>query len=198
MDVLVIGAGASGAAFAWSLSEVGIEVMCLKQGDWINAADYPTASEGWEVHRQTDFHYDPNVRGLPQDYPVNNEESAISPLMFNAAGGSTIHWGAHFPRLHPSDFRVKSLDGVADDWPLSYEALEPFFDLNDRMMGVTGVGSDPAYPPRPERPTPPLPIGPQGNAMVRGFERLGWHWWPAEGSSVSVPKPKSTEGMTMQ
>ena len=186
VDVLVIGAGASGAAFAWSLSEAGIDVMCLEQGDWVKAEDYPTNRESWEVHRQTDFHYDPNVRGLPQDYPLNNDESAISPLMFNAVGGSTIHWGAHFPRLHPSDFRVKSLDGVADDWPLSYEELEPFFDLNDRMMGVTGLGSDPAYPPRPERPTPPLPLGKQGNTLVRGFEKLGWHWWPAEGGIVSV------------
>ena len=38
--------------------------------------------------------------------------------MFNAVGGSTIHWSAHFPRYHPSDFRVRSLDGVGDDWPL--------------------------------------------------------------------------------
>ena len=31
VDVLVIGAGASGATFAWSLSEAGIEVMPLEQ-----------------------------------------------------------------------------------------------------------------------------------------------------------------------
>ena len=52
--------------------------------------------------------------------------------MFNAVGGSTIHWSAHFPRYHPSDFRVRSLDGVGDDWPLDYDELEPYYDLNDR------------------------------------------------------------------
>ena len=40
--------------------------------------------------------------------------------MFNAVGGSTITYAAHFPRFHPSDFRVRTLDGVADDWPLDY------------------------------------------------------------------------------
>ena len=50
---------------------------------------------------------------------------------------------AHFPRLHPSDFRVRTLDGVADDWPIDYDTLEPFFAENDRMMGVSGLAGDP-------------------------------------------------------
>jgi hypothetical protein len=45
--------------------------------------------------------------------------------MFSAVGGCTIHWSAHFPRYHPSDFRVRSLDGVGDDWPLTYDELAP-------------------------------------------------------------------------
>ena len=69
---------------------------------------------------------------------MNGSESPIAPLMYNAVGGSTIHWSGHFPRLHPSDFKVRTLDGIADDWPVSYAQLEPFFDLNDKMMGVSG------------------------------------------------------------
>jgi choline dehydrogenase-like flavoprotein len=136
VDVLVIGAGASGAAFTWSLSQAGIKVMCLDQGGWVDPTTYPTALDDWELHRQHAFHPDPNVRRLSADYPVHNAQSPIAPLMYNAVGGSTIHWSAHFPRFHPSDFRVRTLDGVADDWPLTYAQLEPFYDLNDRMMGV--------------------------------------------------------------
>ena len=62
---------------------------------------------------------------------------------FNGVGGSTIMYAAHFPRLHPSDFRVRTLDGVADDWPIDYATLEPFFAENDRMMGVSGLAGDP-------------------------------------------------------
>ena len=82
--------------------------------------------------------------------------------MFNAVGGSTIHWTAHTPRFHPSDFRVRSLDGVADDWPISYADLEPYYDLNDAWMGCSGITGDPANPPRSPRPMPPLPLGPDG------------------------------------
>jgi choline dehydrogenase-like flavoprotein len=107
--------------------------------------------------------------------------------MFNAVGGSTLHWSAHFPRFHPSDFRVRSLDGVGDDWPLTYEELEPYYDLNDRMIGVSGVNGDPAHPPRSPRQTPPLPLGPLGETIARGFDRLGWHWWPSDSAIISAP-----------
>ncbi len=185
--MLVIGAGASGAAFTWRLAEAGIGVTCLEQGGWTDPGAYPATTEGWDARRLTDFHPDPNVRRLRADYPVEVSASPIDPLMYNAVGGSTIHWSAHFPRLRPSDFRVKSLDGVADDWPLSYRDLEPFFDLNDRMMGVSGLDGDPAYPPKPPRQTPPIPLGVLGETVVRGFDKLGWHWWPSDSAILTRP-----------
>jgi len=185
IDVLVIGAGAAGAAVAWRLADAGISVSCLEQGDWVDAKAYPHWQADWELHRQTDWSPDPNQRRLPQDYPVNDTASPIAPLMFNAVGGSTIHWSAHFPRFRPSDFRVRALDGVADDWPLDYAALEPFFDLNDRMMGVAGITGDPAYPPKSPRQTPPIPLDALGATVARGFDRLGWHWWPSDSAILT-------------
>ncbi len=186
-DVLIIGAGASGGASAWRLAQDGFDVVCLEQGRWQRPEDYPTTRNDWELKARTTWNIDPNFRGLPEDYPVNDRESDISPLMFNAVGGSTIHWTAHTPRFHPSDFRVKSLDGVADDWPLTYEALEPWYDLNDRMMGCSGISGDPANPPRSERPMPPLPLGPDGEALAKAFDSLGWHWWPSDNYINSTP-----------
>ena len=187
VDVLVIGAGASGGALVWSLAEAGFDVMCLEQGGWVESSQYPTAEEDWEIHRQTDFNPDPNYRSLAEDYPVNNTESPIAPLMYNAVGGSTIHWSAHFPRLHPSDFKVRTLDGIADDWPVSYTRLEPFFDLNDRMMGVAGLAGDPAYPDKPKREFPPVPLGVLGDTLASGFDKLGWHWWPCDSAILTQP-----------
>jgi choline dehydrogenase-like flavoprotein len=185
VDVLVIGAGASGGAFTWSLADAGIKVMCLEQGGWPDPKAYPSNQDDWEIHRQTDFSPNPNVRMLPEDYPVNDTDSPISPLMYNAVGGSTIHWSAHFPRFHPSDFKVRTLDGVADDWPLTYEELEPFYDLNDRMMGVAGLTGDTAYPDKSPRQTPPIPLGKLGDTIVRGFDKLGWHWWPSDSAILT-------------
>lgn len=186
-DVLVIGAGASGAAVAWRLGEAGMKVVCLEQGRWFDYQQAPTLMQDWEVHRQREMHPNPNMRRLPEDYPVNDAETPIRPLMYNAVGGSTIHWGAHFPRFHPSDFKVRTLDGVADDWPLNYDELEPYYDLNDRMMGISGITGDPANPPRSPRQCPPLPLGRGGEIMAAAFDRLGWHWWPAEGAINSRP-----------
>ena len=185
-DVLVIGAGASGAAFAWSLAEAGIDVMCLDQGGWLDPAAYPSTEDDWEIRRQTDFNADPNFRRLPEDYPVNDSDSPIAPLMYNAVGGSTIHWSAQFPRFHPSDFRVKTLDGVADDWPVSYGQLEPFFDLNDRIMGIAGMTGDTAYPEKSPRQTPPIPLGRLGDTVASGFDKLGWHWWPSDSAVLTA------------
>ncbi|HLZ07605.1 MAG TPA: GMC family oxidoreductase, partial [Chloroflexota bacterium] len=184
-DVLVIGAGASGGALTWRLSSAGVKVVCLEQGGWIAPETLPAYESTWELRRLGDFNADPNVRGRPEDYPVANSESPIAPLMFNAVGGSTIHWSGHFPRLHPSDFHVRTLDEVGDDWPLTYADLEPFYELNDREIGVAGLAGDPAYPPRSRRSTPPIPIGSFGTAIGRGFDRLGWHWWVADTGAIS-------------
>jgi choline dehydrogenase-like flavoprotein len=184
VGVLVIGAGASGAAFSWRIADLGTSVLCLDQGPWMKQSDYPGNGLDWEARSMGEFSLSPNVRKRPADYPVNELDSEIAPLMFNAVGGSTILWAAHFPRLTPGDFRAKSEDGVGEDWPIDYETLGPYFALNDRMMGVSGLAGDPAYPYH-EPPLPPLPLGETGNALARGFEKLGWHWWPSDSAIIS-------------
>ena len=179
VDVLIVGAGAAGAALAWSLAETRMNILCLEQGDWMDPSQYPTAGMDWEVRRFGDFGLSPNSRGRPEDYPVNDSESPISASMFNAVGGSTILYAAHFPRFHPGDFKVRTLDGVADDWPMDYARLEPYYDLNARMMGVAGLSGDPAYPPK-DLPLPPVPLGKLGEKLAQGFNHLGWHWWPSD------------------
>ena len=187
VDVLIVGAGASGAAIAWSLAETRMKIVCLEQGDWMKPDDYPGSRDDWELAQIRDFSPSPNMRGRREDYPVNDGASPIAASMFNAVGGSTILYAAHFPRFHPSDFRVRTLDGVGDDWPLDYARLAPYYDLNSRMMGVSGLTGDPAYPADPpkEFPLPPIPLGRLGETLARGFNRLGWHWWPSDSAIAS-------------
>jgi len=188
IDVLVIGAGAAGAALSWSLSEKGAKVVCLEQGGWIEPSTFPSLKPDYETQltREGDFNLSPNLRNRKEDYPVTTAgENPPFIMMFNAVGGSTIHWQGIFPRFHPSDFKVKTLDGVADDWPISYWDLEPYYDFNDKMIGVSGVVGDPANPPRSPRQTPPLPLGKMGNTLVKGFEKLEWHWWVNDHGIIS-------------
>jgi len=179
VDVLIVGAGASGAAFAWSLADTRMNILCLEQGDWMDPSKYPGMQSDWELRQLGDFSFSPNTRARREDYPVNDSDSPIAASMFSAVGGSTILYAAHFPRFHPSDFRVRTLDGVADDWPLDYARLAPFYDVNAHMMGVSGLAGDPAYPPK-EVPLPPVALGKLGATLASGFNRLGWHWWPSD------------------
>jgi len=62
VDVLIVGAGASGAAVAWSLAETRMKILCLEQGDWIKSTEFPSNGRDWEARRYTDFDISPNRR----------------------------------------------------------------------------------------------------------------------------------------
>ena len=183
-DIIIIGSGASGAAAAWSLSNTNLNVLCLEQGPSIPTRSYPSNGPDWELRKKTDFNTSPNIRNLWWDYPINDTNSPISIANFNAVGGATLLYSGHFPRFHRSDFKTKTLDGVGDDWPITYEDLEPFYNLNDKMMGVSGLSGDPVYPPISNL-LPPVPMGRIGEEMAKGFNKLGWHWWPSYSAIVT-------------
>ena len=184
-DVLIVGAGPAGAVAATVLAQEGFRVVCLEQGDWVKSAEYPGAAPEWELIEQKSWNATPAVRGRPADYPIDASEADFSSNMWAGVGGSSILYRAHWHRMLPSDFRVRTLDGVADDWPFAYEDLEPYYDALDEMVGVAGMGGDPAYPPGAAPPLPPHPISPLGRRVALGMNKLGWHWWPAPNAIAS-------------
>jgi choline dehydrogenase-like flavoprotein len=192
VDVAVIGAGPSGAVVTHTLAARGFSVTCLEQGDWVNPSDFPANHPEWELLCQSRWHHDPNVRSLPADYPLEVSDSDMWPVMFNAVGGSSLFYGAEWPRLLPSDFRVRTLDAIADDWPISYDELKPYHDEIDAFIGVAGVEGDPAYPPGLTYPMPPHPIGRVGRRAAEGMNRLGWHWWPGA-NAIAVARHRTLE-----
>ena len=166
------------------LAAAGFEVVCLEQGDWTGPADYmsdrPEAELAW-VER---WNPDPNVRRAPADYPLTGEAD-VRPVMYNGVGGGLVQWAAMWQPLLASDFRVRTLDGVADDWPIGWSDLVVPYGRVAREMSVSGLGGDPALPELEPYPNPPIPIGRIGLAAARGMDRLGWHWWPGANAIAS-------------
>ncbi len=196
VDVLIVGSGMGGAAFAWRLAQKskGLRILCLERGGWADRAQFPLLRSDWQSVALGPWATSPNLRlaaggnPLSADYPIDDGASPVKPLLWCGVGGSTITWNAHFPRLRPSDFRTRSLDSVADDWPFGYDDLAPWYDLNDRMMGVSGLAGDPANPERPAREHPPLPFGRAGRRAADAFNDLGWHWWPVDAAILTRPR----------
>ena len=147
-DVVVIGAGPAGAAATWRLATQGLSVICLDRGDWLDPAALGFGTAGYDARRAGPFHENPNIRAGAADDPVDDADSPIKISIGNAVGGGSLWWAAHIPRYRPEDFRVRTLDGVAEDWPISYADLEPYYALNERMMGLAAVRADPAGPVR--------------------------------------------------
>ena len=54
-------------------------------------------------------------------------------------GGRTNHWGRISLRFGPRDFKHKSIDGLGDDWPISYDDVKPYYDKIDQLLGVFGT-----------------------------------------------------------
>ena len=76
-DVVIVGAGASGAAAAWNLSRQFKNIVCLEQGPWIKPSDYPSTKENLEYHKNREYSPFPNQRNLASDYPINDKESTM-------------------------------------------------------------------------------------------------------------------------
>jgi choline dehydrogenase-like flavoprotein len=129
VDLVVIGAGAGGATVAQRLARKGWRVVVLERGPlWDPDRDWVSDEKGsaglyWTEKRV--------VSGSdPIDMGKNNSGVGV--------GGSMTHFAGYVPRLHPSDFEVRTRDGVGTDWPISYDELKPSFERVERELPVAG------------------------------------------------------------
>ena len=149
VDVLIVGAGASGGVVARRLAEAGFTVTCLEQGDWHDRPEYRGAELDWELTSPQAVVGQPQrARARPMTIPSTTPTRTISPLMFAGVGGSMLLFAGAWPRLLPSDFRVRTPRRHRRRLAAHLRrAPAATTSARDRQIGVSGLGGDPAYPP---------------------------------------------------
>jgi len=176
-DVVVIGSGAGGAVVAKELGEAGVSVVVLETGRrYTPYSDYLTTRTDFELMGHGVF--DPADKR--RDVYTTGGANWFNYNRVKGVGGSTLQYAAMSPRLHESDFQVRREDGVADDWPISYAELEPYYTRVEYELGIAGpegAEANPFDPPRSESyPTPPHGFNSASIAVKRGADALGLHF----------------------
>jgi choline dehydrogenase-like flavoprotein len=184
VDVCVIGAGAAGAIVAAELTRRGLAVVVLESGprhDLGRRAEYVRrflrGDNPWETPLRALDGY-ANAGAVPYRLEWNRARGV---------GGSTLHWEGHALRFHANDFRMRSLYGVGDDWPISYRDLEPYYARAEAAFGVAGVADDPWASPRSTGfPLPPFPLSHSDGLFADACRAVGvaLHHLPQARNSV--------------
>jgi choline dehydrogenase-like flavoprotein len=147
-DVCIVGSGAGGGMAAKVLTEAGANVVMLEAGPmWDPVAEsymfewpYNTQRRGAATQKQQFGEFDAAFGGwtLEGEPYTTGPDTTFDWFRSRMLGGRTNHWGRISLRFGPDDFRRKSIDGLGDDWPITYEDMKPYYDRVDQFVGIFG------------------------------------------------------------
>lgn len=214
-DAAIIGLGWTGSILAHELTSAGLEVVAIERGAWRDTAtDFPPAWAPDELRYAV--HLDLFQRPEQSTLTLRNKTSQTalpvrkfgSFLPGNGVGGAGIHWNGMTYRFLPTDFRLRSHltqrygaraipdDMTIQDWPVSYEDLEFYYDKFEKLAGISGkagnlngvvqAGGNPFEGARSnDYPNPPdeMPLGP--SLYAKAAAELGHHPFPIPSANMS-------------
>ena len=167
-DVILVGSGFAACFFARALRGRGLSVLMVERGPFVDR-DSQLATR---LSEQPPLIKQENSSGRQKDWAVRHQ-----------FGGCSNCWWGNTPRLHPSDFELRTRYGIATDWPITYGALEPYMVEAERVMEVAGDSER-----APMRRSQPYPF--PAHTPTRAERRL-----MAEDSSwFAMPSARSNGG----
>src|SRR5580692_4789376 len=216
VDAVIIGYGWTGAIMAKTLTDAGLSVIALERGparDTSPDFEYPRIvdelkhairGELWQPLAKETV----TVRHGTSDVAVPYRRYG-SFVLGNGVGGAGVHWNGQLWRASPEDLRLRSRleerygkgvipEGMTiQDYPVSFEELEPHFDHFEKVCGVSGVAGNlrgslrsvgnPFEGPRSDEfPTPPLPAIYAAQLFDKASKELGYRAFPVPSANSSI------------
>ncbi len=215
VDVVIVGFGWTGAIFAKELSDAGLSVVALERG---RARDTDPDFLPGRIHDELAFAVRHRImqdvaretmtfRNSPREMALPMRQLG-SFLPGEGVGGAGVHWNGQTWRFLPADFRLRSHnierygaeavpeDMTIQDWPVTYEELEPHYDQFERvcvtsgkagnLKGVLQPGGNPFEGPRSrEYPNPPQKVSQSMALFGQAASEVGFHPFPQPSSNAS-------------
>jgi choline dehydrogenase-like flavoprotein len=200
VNAVIVGAGAGGGVVAKELAEAGLSVVLLERGGWVS---FETHGHDELLNQRTTVlgnSCGPDDRSPRVIVNAGGKVTTVHPheggYGNNAAcvGSGTVTYGAMAWRFLEKDFRMFSTYGALagstlDDWPITYDDLEPFYEKAEYEIGVAGDMSA-----NPFSTAPPQAVSDaafaynrEGRLLDAAGRRLGFHPFPIPMLRNSVP-----------
>ena len=226
VDALIVGVGWTGAILARELTRAGLNVVGLERGAYRSPREdftLPSVRDELKYVQRQELFQDVALETVTMRHePV---ETALPMRKLGAflpgtgLGGAGTHWNGLHWRLLPSDLNLRShltqrygktaipSEMTIQDFGVSYDELEPFYDRFEKLCGVSGKagnlrgklieGGNVFEGARSdEYPNKPLLRTAAGELFGAASKKLGYHPFPAPASNASAPYT-NTEGLTL-
>ena len=213
VDVVTVGAGWTSSIMGWKLGAAGKSVVALEIGEarWTNP-DFAHNHDPLRHEIRKALMYD--ISKETWTWRPNQKAPSLPIRQFGSfhpgrgIGGASVHWTAQFWRFLPADFQHRShneqrygknkipADMTVQDWPLTYQDLEPYYDQVEYDIGASGAvgnlggqivpGGNPFEAPRSRPyPLPPHPVTIHGQIFADAASSLGYHPFPQPAGILS-------------
>ena len=216
VDAVMVGFGWTGAIMSQQLCDAGLNVLALERGPWRDTStDFATGFAQDELRYMWRHHLFQNLSDSTLTIRNNVNQEALpmrhlgSFLLGTGVGSGGVHWNGQIWRFLPSDFLTKSHnaqrygnkavtdhDLTVQDWGITYDELEPYYDEFDKLCGTSGKagnlrgqirpGGNPFEGPRSnEYPTPPMRQTYGPTLFGQAAAKLGRHPFPHPTGNLS-------------
>lgn len=201
-DAVIVGSGAGGGMAGYVLAHAGLKVLMLEAGPFFDPQkDSMQLRWPWESPRRgasTNTRNFGDFDGAYGGWDLDGEPYTTDPktefywFRSRMLGGRTNHWGRISLRMGPNDFKGHHIDGLTDDWPITYDEVKPYYDRVDRLIGVYGTVEN--LPNEPDGIFLPPPK-PRLNELfiMKGAAKAGVKVIPGRGSVLTQALPNNKD-----